>query len=281
MFKEEKLMKLLAPYLSQPESDRFFEKIGRTREKFHRFIYKDAPQILAHPKDYGLPDELCEKIDALASSNLDPVVYWDKNTSFNKASNVLTVFIPSYHCVSVHKRKDEDFESITTDFIGGHYLELDLSPKGEKAFLRSSKGEIEIKIKDSKIEPDRIVVGKSGKKDIVVGDVYDEVTDEGYYMAVSDFSAKERLIHFLAYPQLPSYEIYLNKGRDDDITCSYLCSIMTKIADAYKLYPKSNHRKDIETLKKRPDFAYDKDFSYIYDSTVYPAIHSPVKSQSR
>lgn len=281
MIKEEKLMKILAPYLDTSEADPFLEKIGRTRENFHRFIYKDAPEILAHPKDFGLPEDLCMKVEDLASSSLDPIVYWDKNTSFNQATNVLTVVLPSYHCVSVHKRSDEDFESVTTDFIGGHLLELDLSPKGEKAYLRSSKGEIEIKIKDSKVEPDRVLVGKSGKKDIVVGDVYDEVTDEGFYLSANDLSAKERLINFLSYPKLPSYEKYLNKGRDEEYTCSFLTHIMKKIADTHKLYPKSDHRKDIEVLKKRPDFAYDKDFHHIYDNTIYPAIRDVSRNHGR
>ncbi len=282
MIKEEKLMKILAPYLDTPEADPFLDKIGRTRKNFHRFIYKDAPEILAHPKDFGLPEDLCEKVKDLASSGLDPVVYWDKNTSFNKKNNTLTVVVPSCRCTSVHLNDEKNFESATVNLIGGNILELDLSPKGDKAFLRGSNREIEIKIKDSKIETNRILVGKSGMKDIVVGDIYDEIA-EGYdfYMPVDGLSAKERLVNFLSYPKLPSYENYIEKGRDNDITCNYLVSIIKDIAESYKLYPKIDFKEDMQSLKKRQDFAYDKDFRHIYDDTIHPAIREVSRNRGR
>lgn len=273
MNKEEKLMRLLAPFLDTPEADPFLKELGCTRKNFHRFIYKNTPQILAHPKECGFPADLCAKVEVLAASNLEPTIPWGKNVTFNKSTKVLSVVVPSLRCVSVHKRDDQEPESVTTDFIGGHMLELDLSHKGDKAYISSSKGEVEIKIKDSKIESNRVLIGKSGKKGIAVGDVYEELADgKDFYMSVNDLSAKERLVNFLSYPKLPSYKEYLGKGRDDDITCDYLVSIMKTIAKEQKLYPKIDYMEDMAALKKRLDFAYDKDFRHIYDDSIHPAI---------
>ncbi len=254
MNKEEQLLKLLAPYLDTPESDPFCEKIGYKRDFLNAHMYALAPKIFADPEGYGLPEALCKDIVSLSQAPEPNVIHWDTNVYYVPSVQTLTVRIPSLRCVGVY----EDGSPIT-DFIGGNQLDLDLSPGGvdsNKCILRSTNGEMEIKLKNAPREHNPILVGKDGKDGIKIGEIAGDFDHD---------TAKERLHRFLSYPKLPAYHVYLIFGkRNFDPTCDFLVSIMQDIAEKNKLYTEPNYKKDCEKLKKRKDFAYEKDFHDIY-----------------
>ena len=180
------------------------------------------------------------------------VVQLDKNIQYDLRNDTLRIERQYLHCVQVVLRSDSLGErerpQAKSAFIGGAVMELDLRPEGNKAILRTAQGEKAISIIDSKIEPNRTLIGKKRSR-IEIGEILS-----------NHLAGKEALLTFLRSPP---------QEKDSSIV-SYLDSIVHRIAqEANLLPPEPDFVEEMKTLQQREDFAYGKDYTNLYDPVIY------------
>lgn len=179
------------------------------------------------------------------------IVSIDLNMQYDLQEDTLRIHRPYLHCVQVVLNKDSNeapYPQARTAFIGGYVMELDLRPKGNKAILRTAQGEKEISIIDSKIEPNRTLIGKKRSR-IEIGEILS-----------NHLAGKEALLTFLRSPP---------QEKNSSIV-SYLDSIVHRIAqEANLLPPEPDFVEEMKTLQQREDFVYGKDYTNLYDPVIY------------
>lgn len=180
------------------------------------------------------------------------IVQLDKNVQYDLRNDTLRIERQYLHCVQVVLRSDSLGErerpQAKSAFIGGAVMELDLRPEGNKAILRTAQGEKAISIIDSKIEPNRTLIGKKRSR-IEIGEILS-----------NHLAGKEALLTFLRSPP---------QEKDSSIV-SYLDSIVHRIAqEANLLPPEPDFVEEMKMLQQREDFAYGKDYTNLYDPVIY------------
>ena len=172
---------------------------------------------------------------------------------FDAERNTLIFTNKDYHCFSVVQREKingELCDQARCRFIGGHQIELDLSPKKDKAILRGPGGEVPITIKGT---TDFCYSWKKGSKTIKFGE-----------------SGKETIMECLANREgepgrmAPSYQE--EKAQDYLHGLQRICETLGR--ERSLIPPEADFVKEMRQLKTRPDFAYNKDYSHLYQDTI-------------
>lgn len=161
-------------------------------------------------------------------------------------------------CVSISYSDRLKMDQAHTELIGGHYLELDLSPKNnKKAVLRGPNGEKEISIRSTpQLGTSLLKLQKDG---ICVGEI------------ISEMKGKEALIALCQHPDFKDNSIYFD----------YIHDYMETLAEKYKLVEKADFRDDMKKLKNRSDFTYGKNYSHLYKNEIAPVSHKKIRDAVR
>ena len=171
---------------------------------------------------------------------------------FDAERNTLIFTNKDYHCISVVQREinGDLCDQASCRFIGGQQIELDLSPKKDKAILRGPGGEVPITIKGTtdfcyswKKGSKTIKFGKSGK-----GTIMECLANREHAPgSIAPSDQEEKAHDYLHGLQ----RICENLGRERSL-----------------IPPEADFVKEMRQLKTRPDFAYNKDYSYLYQDTI-------------
>ena len=180
------------------------------------------------------------------------MVQFRKDIKYDLARDTLRIERQYLHCVQVVLRSnfpgERERPQAKSAFIGGAVMELDLRPEGDHVILRTAQGEKEMSVIPSRIEPNRVLVGKKGKK-LEVGEILS-----------SNLAGKEALLKFLRAPP----------QEKDSLIVSYLDSIIHRLAQEFDLLPpEPNVVEEMRILQQREDFAYGKDYTNLYDPVIY------------
>ena len=136
-----------------------------------------------------------------------------------------------------------------SEFFSPYSLELDLSPKGDKAMLTGPFGEQAVTIKEC--ADDFLVQRRKGS------------------MTINVKGGKEGFREWMMDPDKHSIEIGYVKHHVEDI------------AQQKKMVPPEyDSHQEIAKLKARPDFEYGKDYSHLYSSEPLPMFEKN-KAQGR
>lgn len=176
-----------------------------------------------------------------------------RDATYNPKTGIYTAHYENLHTVSVSRDEPTKNPVMNSRFLGGYTVELDLSAKGTKATIHGQTGEKRLSVRSPRPNED-IFLGVN-RSTLIVGRI-----------GKAGLSGKEGLKAFLA------------EGRSqDDIWLGTIKQIVQGIAERQKIVPQYDGLQEMKALMKRPDFAYDKDFSHLYDKTIYPAYHEKAK----
>ena len=170
-----------------------------------------------------------------------------------------TVFLREeiYHVVSISSR------GTLLERFGYNELRVDFNPSGNGAVIYGHLGSTKITVKPSPYEGNRILVGRrKGSKTFKIGDICASFRND-------ELDGKEALL--AALKRFP-------EGIEDDGT-NYVLTLEFFLAKAFdlareqKITPEfPSTPEEIETLKKREDFALDKDYTTLYPLRDYAPI---------
>lgn len=172
---------------------------------------------------------------------------------YNKDEDSLIFTDETYHCVSVVQRElgGKMKDQAHCRFIGGQQVELDLSLDKEKAILRGPDGEVQLTIKGGSAK--YCYSWKKGSKTIRFGENGKETLREGVGC-------------------LKEVESQDNVSFETDRVYSSIRGLKTiclRIANERGIVPPEvGFLKEMQKLKCRADFAYDKDYSHLYMSNI-------------
>lgn len=173
--------------------------------------------------------------------------------SYDKESKTITIERREYHCVRVVNGDvgGEITPLAHNEPVGSRKIELDLSPDGNKAIMKTNFGEKKFNVAPSVDELNRVIVGFERGR-FVVGELKHGLKD-----------GKDGLIEYLE--QEGSDKVNPNS----DIAMGRLELIISSVAVKSKLLPdECDMINELHSLMERDDFEFDKDYTYLYQNDL-------------
>lgn len=180
---------------------------------------------------------------------VEPEVHPERKNYFYKVNEEKAVFKNEVLRVTKVNLHEKYGEQCSNSFFSPHFLELDLSLKGDKAMLTGPYGEQKLTIKEA---GDDVVVGRRKGS-----------------LTINIQGGKDGLKDWMLNPD------------KNDVAIDYVKSCLKQISREKKLVPAEyDSHQEIAKLKARPDFEYGKDYSYLYSKEPLP-MYEKSKTQGR